>query len=333
MSSRTVYQTAPRFTAIRAGEVITTTPLDAGSCGSVFVYPGQGGTEAIASADVPLKGSQTFGSYTTDIRLRLVPMAGALSYSTAPSVRQAYKTARRITPGKPVLPSRGVLISCTAEGMISLVQAAPDIAPLVLDLLAKGQDWPMADKIAKCIRTMLPPQIQVEEAQESSEPPPPVPPSPEQQSAMQAQQLQEQLAAAQHELKGAKLEVEHQKLQAEMAKIQGELQKASLDHQARITEAARPTEGAAGAPVEDPCVDATASALQQLSDLVSMLMEEMPPPAEAHKHNPAPQGGPPRLSDPMPGQMPAEPTGAPQSALSFGPSAMGEPAAPMMAGT
>jgi hypothetical protein len=219
------------------------------------------------------------------------------------------------------------------DGMISLVQAAPDVAPLVLDLLAKAQDWPMADKIAKRIRTMLPPQIQAEEAQESGEPPPPpVPPSPEQQAAMQAQQRQEQLEAAKHELEGAKLEVEHQKLQAEMAKIQGELQKAVLDHQARMAEANRPAEGAATGPVEDPRVDAIAGALQHLSDLVSMLMEEMTPPAEAQEPDPAAQGGPPGLPDLMPGQMPAEPTEAPQGAFSFDPSAMGEPAAPMMAG-
>ncbi|POR42561.1 portal protein [Methylobacterium sp. V23] len=217
------------------------------------------------------------------------------------------------------------------DGMISLVQAAPDVAPLVLDLLAKAQDWPMADKIAKRIRTMLPPQIQAEEAQESGEPPPPpVPPSPEQQAAMQAQQRQEQLEAAKHQLEGAKIEVEHQKLQAEMAKIQGEVQKAVLEHEARIAEANRPAEGAAGAPVEDPRVDAIAGALQHLSDLVSMLMEEMTPPAEAQAPDPAAQSGPPGLPDLIPGQLPAEPIEAPQGAFSFDPSAMGQPAAPMM---
>jgi len=81
--------------------------------------------------------------------------------------------------------------------------------------------------------------------------------------------------------------VEHQKLQVEMAKIQGELQKAAFDHQARRAEASRPPEGTPSAPVEDPRVDAIASALQQLSDLVSMLMEEMTPPVEAQAPDPA----------------------------------------------
>lgn len=68
-----------------------------------------------------------------------------------------------------------------------------------------------------------------------------------------------------------------------MAKIQGELQKATLDHQARMAEANRPAEGAPSAPAEDPRVDALAQALQQLSDLVSMLMEEMTP-RPRHRH-------------------------------------------------
>jgi len=217
------------------------------------------------------------------------------------------------------------------DGMITLVQAAPDVAPLVLDLLAQAQDWPLADKIAKRIKTMLPPQIQAEEARESGEaPPPPMPPSPQEQAAMQAQQRQEQLAAAQHELEGAKLQIEQQKLQAEMAKIQGELQRAAMEHEARMAEAARPAEGVTGGPVEDPRVEAIANTLQNLTDLVSMLMEEMAGPPEATMPHPGGQDGPPMGEMPMPGAMPIDPTGAPQGALSFDPSALGEPAAPMM---
>jgi hypothetical protein len=45
------------------------------------------------------------------------------------------------------------------DGMTSFVQAAPQTAPLVLDLIAKAQDWPMADDIGKCLRATLPPEI------------------------------------------------------------------------------------------------------------------------------------------------------------------------------
>ena len=43
--------------------------------------------------------------------------------------------------------------------MTSFIQAAPQTAPLVLDLIAKAQDWPMADDIAKRMRATLPPKI------------------------------------------------------------------------------------------------------------------------------------------------------------------------------
>lgn len=216
------------------------------------------------------------------------------------------------------------------DGMISLVQAAPDVAPLVLDLLAKAQDWPMADKIAKRIRTMLPPQIQAEEAQESGEPMPAQQPNPAQQAEMQAQQRQQQLEEQRHQLDSEKIAVEREKLQAEMAKIQGEIQKAVLDHQVRMAEAARPPEGAmTGPPAEDPRVDAIVDALQHLSDVVSMLMDEMTPQPDAPMPDPFGQGGPLEPNALPPGLMPAEPTGAPQGALSFDPSMLGEPAALM----
>lgn len=52
------------------------------------------------------------------------------------------------------------------EGMTAFVQAAPETAPLILDLIAKAQDWPMADDIAKRIRSTLPPKILQIEAME-----------------------------------------------------------------------------------------------------------------------------------------------------------------------
>ncbi|BAQ43979.1 portal protein [Methylobacterium aquaticum] len=223
------------------------------------------------------------------------------------------------------------------DGMIQLVQAAPQLAPMILDLLAKAQDWPMADKIAKRIRTMLPPQIQAEEAQESGEPPPaPPPPSPQEQAAMAQQQRQQQLEEGRQQLDLAKLGLEKDKLQADVMKIQAELQKAHIDAEARAIEASRPPEPQAAAapaastaaPATDPRLDAITEAVQQLGAVVSMILEEMAPPE-------APPPGPDGLpgADPqIPGDMPTIPTEAPQGAFSFDPSAMGLPAAPEMMG-
>jgi hypothetical protein len=216
------------------------------------------------------------------------------------------------------------------DGMIAFVQAAPQAAPLIMDLLAKMQDWPMADKVAKRIRTMLPPQIQAEEAQEEGKPPPPPPPpSPEQQAAMAAQQRQQELAEAQHQLDGAKLQVEQQKLQAEMAKIQGELQKAALDHQARMAEAARPAEGMTqGGTAEDPRVDSIADALQHLSQIVAAILEELPP--AASNGPPGAENGPPAPEEPPMGAMPMDLSQPPPGGFSFDPSALGQPSGEMM---
>jgi hypothetical protein len=46
-----------------------------------------------------------------------------------------------------------------AEHMMTLINAAPQIAPLILDLLVMAQDWPMAEEIGKRWRKTLPPGI------------------------------------------------------------------------------------------------------------------------------------------------------------------------------
>lgn len=56
------------------------------------------------------------------------------------------------------------------DSMIEFMRSAPDIAPLVLDLVAEAQDWPGADKFAKRVKHVLPPAIRAEEAQEAGEP-------------------------------------------------------------------------------------------------------------------------------------------------------------------
>ena len=45
------------------------------------------------------------------------------------------------------------------EGMMAFLQSAPNMMPLVLDLVAKSQDWPLADQFAARARAVIPPQI------------------------------------------------------------------------------------------------------------------------------------------------------------------------------
>lgn len=62
-----------------------------------------------------------------------------------------------------------------AETMEAAIRAAPQLAPILLDLMMEMQDWPGADKAAKRLAEMLPPQIK---AMESGQPMPPPQPDP-----------------------------------------------------------------------------------------------------------------------------------------------------------
>lgn len=46
-----------------------------------------------------------------------------------------------------------------SESMMNLINAAPQVAPLIMDLLVQAQDWPMAEEIARRMRLTLPPGI------------------------------------------------------------------------------------------------------------------------------------------------------------------------------
>ncbi len=81
-----------------------------------------------------------------------------------------------------------------ATQMTELVRAFPQAAPVVMDLIAKYQDWPGADEIARRLRAMLPPQVQgldpnVAQAQQQTQ-------ALRQQASQQIGQLQAQLQAA-----------------------------------------------------------------------------------------------------------------------------------------
>ena len=62
-----------------------------------------------------------------------------------------------------------------SETMQAAIQAAPQLAPILLDLLMEMEDWKGADRAAKRLNEMLPPQIK---AMESGKPPPQPQPNP-----------------------------------------------------------------------------------------------------------------------------------------------------------
>ena len=83
-----------------------------------------------------------------------------------------------------------------ANQMIQLIQAFPEAAPVLGDLLAKNLDWPGADEIAQRLKTLLPPQLQPEAQGDGP--------------GQQAAALQQQLAAMQADksIQNRKLDIE-----------------------------------------------------------------------------------------------------------------------------
>jgi hypothetical protein len=109
------------------------------------------------------------------------------------------------------------------ESMREFIQSAPESFPLIGDLFAKSQDWPLADEIGERFEAMAPAPIQAllkKQKQEDGQ----TEPTPEevQQARQQAEQQQLQQAAVQLELQNKQLA--NEKLKAETAKIAGEAQ-------------------------------------------------------------------------------------------------------------
>jgi hypothetical protein len=111
-----------------------------------------------------------------------------------------------------------------SESMMQFVQAVPPAAQVAADLIAKAQDWPMADMIAKRLKAALPPQITDDDDEEQT----PEQMQAKQAAAMQAQQqaqMQQQaamLGMAEQEAKVMKLraDAEHTMAQARTVGVQ-----------------------------------------------------------------------------------------------------------------
>lgn len=105
-----------------------------------------------------------------------------------------------------------------ADSMMQFVQAIPNAAPAVMDLVAKNMDWPGADDIAERLKKMLPPGLD-EEADAEKEP---AQPNPAEQMALQKMQMEiEKLRAqmdSQH-LDNAKKELELSTMTGQLGQV------------------------------------------------------------------------------------------------------------------
>ena len=106
------------------------------------------------------------------------------------------------------------------DGMLGFVQASPDLAGMVMDLVAKNMDWPGAEEVAERIRKTMPPELVEKDDEEEG-------PDPRQIMQQMAQQLQ-QLAQ----------ELELGKKRAEAREAEADVQGKVLDNREKALELA-----------------------------------------------------------------------------------------------
>lgn len=108
-----------------------------------------------------------------------------------------------------------------AESMMAFVQAVPQSAAITGDLIAKAQDWPMADIIAERLKKMIPPQIlEGEEGQEPKQPDP---------MQVMQQQMAQEMATLELQIKRAEaLEAEAKAAEAQAKALQANFESGHL---------------------------------------------------------------------------------------------------------
>lgn len=164
------------------------------------------------------------------------------------------------------------------DGMMQFLQSNPNVSPVIADLVAKSQDWPLSDKIAERLKLMLPPPILAMERQEEGGQhggQMPVPqqapePSPQEQMAMQmemqAKQADLAIKQADVQIKGADLEIK----QAQAVKAKADAEKAQMETASLGVQM--------HAALQDPRVDVLAQHVDALGQAISQIMAMISPP-------------------------------------------------------
>lgn len=139
-----------------------------------------------------------------------------------------------------------------AEGMMQLVQSAPETMQFAGDLIVRNMDWPGAEELSDRYRMMLPPPIQ--QALQESDGQEGLPPQVKsaiaqvQQGQQEIQQQQQQMAqvhqelqqqAAQNEAERAKLDASRKELQASEKVLQSKFEELSAKLELQAMKAAQ----------------------------------------------------------------------------------------------
>lgn len=172
------------------------------------------------------------------------------------------------------------------DGMVAFMQANPAVAPLIGDLYAKAQEWPLAEEIGERLETMLPPSVRAMKAEKEGKPLPQDMQAP-QPDPMQQQAMQMELATKEAETVAKQAQARRAEADASKAEIELQVLQAQIGAQMM----------APPQPEPDPRIDAMAQAIQQLDRAMGQLVpivEQLvspPPPEMAQPPQPPPDMG------------------------------------------
>jgi hypothetical protein len=196
-------------------------------------------------------------------------------------------------------------------GMTGLLQAAPDLAPIIIDLLARDQDWPSADEIAERVEAMLPPKIQALLAKKRGEPPPAAETDP----AADAARAELDLKAREVDQGDAEIRIKALVAQASVLTAQANLWKAKAAATATPMPAGEDGAEPPGIAHQDPATAGIAAELEQATGMTLASLEQVLAELGAMfaGQNPAgaPAGGPEPEPGPPPAPMSLEPADGP----------------------
>jgi hypothetical protein len=164
--------------------------------------------------------------YDTKRQAKILGLDGQQSQVTIdPKMPQAVmKRGKKVVAINPVLGSYDVRVKAganyvtqraeAADGLTAALQAAPQAAPVLLPALMKLQDWPDADRYARMLLTMAPPEVQAianEGQGDDEEEVPPQAQAKMRQMQQHMQQMTQMLDAAEPELQRLQSELEQLK--------------------------------------------------------------------------------------------------------------------------
>ena len=190
---------------------------------------------------------------------RIVAVLGADNKTMLQTINDPADPNSDVTMGKygvtvSVGPATVTKRALAAEQMMAFVNAIPETASQVMDLVADAQDWPKADEFAKRFRMSLPPGVVPQDEL-----------TPEMQQAQQQQQqmaqMQQQLAQKQAEVDIALKSAKAAEAEARAESARANAYKAVSDAQARMLDVE--------SKVDDREVQATLKGLDQHNDIIA----------------------------------------------------------------